>query len=231
VTRRDERSEPISGPFSHTSLGPGEDVRLQPVARRFFARACAKDDLSLDLPQGRRLVITGHNGAGKTALVFATAGLWTAERGRIRRPAAPDAMFLPQHPYAIAGKLRDLLFYGLERAHVDQGRLDEVIGQVGLSDVVARVGGLDAKMDWPRTLSDSELQRFAVARLILARPRFAFLDQALAVLDAAEEEGLYAALSSTDITFVSVGDSPAIAKFHDARLELHGDGAWTMSTT
>ena len=79
-------------------------------------------------------------------------------------------------------------------------------------------------------LSESELQRFAVARLILAKPRFAFLDQALAVLDALEEEKLYAALASTDITYVSVGDSPALINFHHARLELHGDGAWTMTS-
>lgn len=187
-------------------------------------------DLSLDLPQGRRLVITGHNAAGKTALVLATAGLWKAGRGRILRPAAPDAMFLPQKPYAIAGKLREHLLYSVDH-NVAPERLSEVIHLVGLSDVVARVGGLEVEGDWPHTLSESELQRFAVARLILAKPRFAFLDQPLAVLDATEEEKLYAALSNTDITYVSVGDSPALVKFHDARLELHGDGAWTMTAT
>jgi putative ATP-binding cassette transporter len=188
-------------------------------------------DLSLDLPEGRRLVITGHNGAGKTALVTATAGLWKAGRGRIVRPAAPDVMFLPQQPYAIAGKLLDHLLYSLDRDRVEREGIADVLRLVGLSDVVARVGGLGAENDWPNTLSESELQRFAVARLLLAKPRFAFLDQALAALDAVEEEKLYASLSSTDITYVSVGDSPALIKFHDMRLELHGDGAWTSTAT
>jgi putative ATP-binding cassette transporter len=138
-------------------------------------------------------------------------------------------MFLPHQPYAMAGGLRDHLLYGLDRSRLDDARLEEILAAVGLLDVVARVGGLDAEGDWPNTLSEGELQVFAIARLLAANPRFAFLDQATAVLDHRREELLYAALARTNITYVSIGDHPALFKYHDARLDLHGDGAWTMS--
>lgn len=184
--------------------------------------------LSLELPAGRRLVITGPNGAGKTALFLATAGLWERGRGHIVCPPTPHTMFVPQQPYALAGPLRDHLTYGLERRRIEDAQLEEVIRQVGLEEVVARAGGFDAEQDWSNVLSEGELQTCAIARLILARPRFAFLDQALAVLEASREERLYEALARTDITYVSIGDHPALFKFHDLRLELRGEGGWTV---
>lgn len=187
-------------------------------------------DLSLEIAEGRRLIVTGPNGAGKTALFLATAGLWERGDGRVVRPAAPHSMFLPQQPFAIAGKLRDLFRYGVSRP-IDDDRLFEVIRTVGLSDVVSRAGGLDAQGDWPNVLSEGELQTLGIARLLLENPRFAFLDQAAAILDTTREEKLYAALARTDITYVSIGDHPALFKYHHLRLDLHGDGAWQMTPT
>ena len=204
-----------------------EGVTLEtPRERRLLVR-----DLSFELHEGQRLIVTGANGAGKTALFLATAGLWEGGRGRIVRPAAPHAMFLPQQPYAVGGKLRDHLLYGLKRDSIDDERVDDVLRLVGLKGVVERGGGLEAEGDWPNVLSEGELQRFALARLLLANPRFAFLDQAASVLDAASEQQLYEALSRSDISYMSVGDHPALFAYHDLRLELHGDGAWTLTQT
>jgi vitamin B12/bleomycin/antimicrobial peptide transport system ATP-binding/permease protein len=188
-------------------------------------------DLSLELPEGRRLLVTGQNGAGKTALFLATAGLWERGHGHIVCPDTPHTMFLPQQPYAIESTLREHLLYGLDHRSIDDEQVHAILRVVGLEGVVARVGGLDAERDWSNVLSEGELQTCAVARLILAKPRFAFLDQALAVLGPSREEALYAALARTEITYVSIGDHPALNRFHDLRLELHGHGAWTITPT
>ncbi len=188
-------------------------------------------DLSLELPEGRRLLVTGPNGAGKTALFLATAGLWERGHGHIVRPDTPHTMFLPQQPYAIESTFREHLLYGVDHRTIDDERVNEVLRLVGMEGVLARVGGLDAERDWSNVLSEGELQTCAVARLILAKPRFAFLDQALTMLDPSREETLYAALARTEITYVSIGDHPALNKFHDLRLELHGRGAWAITPT
>lgn len=188
-------------------------------------------EISLEVPEGRRLIITGPNGPGKSALFLATAGRWEGGQGHIVRPPEPQSMFLPQHAYAIPGLLREHLLYGLDLHQVDEARVREVLRTVGLDEVVARVGGLDQERDWPNALSEGELQMFAVARLILANPRFAFLDHTLGVLDAAREEKIYAALSRTEITYVTIGDDPALFRFHDRRLDVRGDGSWSCMTT
>ena len=45
-------------------------------------------DLSVELPRGRRLLILGPSGSGRTTLLRAAAGLWSAGQGRV----APSAV-------------------------------------------------------------------------------------------------------------------------------------------
>jgi putative ATP-binding cassette transporter len=233
-----EATEADEGPaVMHSALVAEAEPGGRRVAYQGVTLETPKDgrilvhDLSLELPVGRRLLVTGPNGAGKTALFLATAGLWERGHGHIVRPDAPDTMFLPQQPYAIESTLRDHLLYGLDHRAVDDERVKEVARFVGLEDVLSRVGGLDAQCDWSNALSEGELQTCAFARLILAKPRFAFLDHSLATLDASREERLYAALARTEITYVSIGDHPWLNKFHELRLELHGQGAWEVTPT
>src|SRR5262249_26042045 len=50
-------------------------------------------DLSFKLDHGQRLLMHGPSGTGKTSLLRAIAGLWTAGLGHIVRPAFDEAMF------------------------------------------------------------------------------------------------------------------------------------------
>ncbi len=47
-------------------------------------------------------------------------------------------------------------------------------------------------------------------------------------LDIALEERLYTLLRQSGVTFISVGHRPSVVRFHDAILELTGDGAWRI---
>jgi putative ATP-binding cassette transporter len=107
-------------------------------------------------------------------------------------------MFVPRRPCAASGRLRDLLLDGLGRDTPDD-RLRAVLGEVGLGEVVAREGGLDAERDWSEVLSPGELLCLAFARLLLAEPRFAFLDDPAAALDRAQELGGKTVMPPTEI--------------------------------
>ena len=184
-------------------------------------------DLTLEIPEGRRLMITGPNGAGKTAILHAGVGLWEWGEGRVER-AADGVCLVPQVPYARPGRLRELLQYGDCGAAVSDDLLREAVEEVGLWPLAHKVGGLDAECDWFEVLSAGELHMAALARLLVARPRFAFLDDLAAGLDAASLDRLYAALARTSITYVSAGNEPDLGQYHEQQLVLHGDGTWHL---
>src|SRR5262249_18724579 len=160
--------------------------------------------LTLDIRQGKRVLVTGPSGSGKTALLLATAGLWRSGEGRVICPEGSDILFLPKHPYTARGRLRDLLCYGSALDLPDE-RLWAGLRAVGLDRLVERAGGLDAERDWPEELSRGEQQLAAFARLLAVRPKFAFLDDPAGTLDAGGVKRVYDALARSPITYVSVG--------------------------
>lgn len=185
-------------------------------------------NLSLEVVPGSHVLVIGPNGAGKRALFRAAAGLWEWGEGRVVRPHWSDVVFLTARPYTIPGTLRDQLTYACRKGGLTDDRLRSVIARVQFEAVLVRVGGLDAERDWANTLSAGEQQVLAFARLLLARPRFVILDGATGALDAAKERLLYSELVRSDITYISIGDSPSLREFHDMRLELHEDGDWEL---
>ena len=184
-------------------------------------------DLTVEVPRGRRLLVVGPHGAGKSALFRATAGIWDGGEGRIVRPGR-GLMILPQRPHLVQGPLRDQLLYAGENWGMTDRRLTIVLREVGLGPVLARVGGLDAEQDWANTLSMAEKQLLAFARLLLASPRFALLDDATSALDVDRAESLYRLLSWSQVSYISLAERPCLLTYHDAILELQGEGAWDL---
>ncbi|KAL4446294.1 hypothetical protein ABPG77_003101 [Micractinium sp. CCAP 211/92] len=105
-----------------------------------------------------------------------------------------------------------------------RGLLDAVM----LPKLLARVGGLDAEVDWAHVLSLGEQQRISVARLLHHKPAVAFLDEATSALDAATEQALYARLQQHCACFISIAHRKQLAAFHTHVLEAQGDGAWQL---
>jgi len=214
----------------------GEQIEIVP-SERFAVQALVlktPDDgktlvreLSLELPDRARLLISGESGAGKTSLLRAIAGLWRNGSGRIERPDLADIMFLPQRPYIILGSLRDQLCYPRAAGASDQD-LRAILARVNLADLPERVGGLDADRNWTDLLSPGEQQRLAFARLMLNRPRLAFLDEATSALDPANEQRLYRGLDALPTEIISIGHRTSLSEYHDYNLELRGGGEWNL---
>jgi putative ATP-binding cassette transporter len=188
-------------------------------------------DLALEVPAGKRLLIVGPDGSGRTALMRATAGLWKDGQGRIVRPPLERIMFLPQQPYLTLGSLRDQLLYALPGdITVSEEALLGVLQEVQLDSVLERVGDLDSEQrDWASILTLGEQQSLSFARLLLARPEFAFLDEATSALPARRVQALYYLLARTATTYISVASNADLLDYHDMLLQLRGDGTWSVT--
>ncbi len=178
--------------------------------------------MSMELRDGDSVLINGPSGVGKTSLMRAVAGIWRFGSGRILRPPPQEILFMPQKPYLVLGSLREQIQYPGAGA-VDDEVLLGVLRSVGLAHLPEQFGGLDAELHWADVLSGGEQQRLAFARLLLNRPRFAFIDEATSSLDLAAEEKLYSQLTQLPTAFVSIGHRPSLRKFHRQTINLEPD--------
>ncbi|UVK84883.1 ABC transporter ATP-binding protein/permease [Pseudomonas sichuanensis] len=184
-------------------------------------------NLDLHLQAGQALLIKGPSGSGKTTLLRALAGLWPYAEGEVRRPLGHQALFLSQRPYLPLGDLRTAIAYPADGRPEDDARMQQALRQVNLAHLAER---LDVQCDWSRILSVGEQQRLAFARVLFNQPQVVFLDESTSAMDEGLEHGLYALLRSEmpETLLVSVGHRSTLAAFHTHRLEVDGQGGWSL---
>jgi putative ATP-binding cassette transporter len=184
-------------------------------------------ELSISIPFGTRVLLTGSNQAARVVLFRATAGLSIAGAGRIIRPGADDLLFLAQRPYLPPGTLRQVLVRPLHEGDISDDRIVELLRELHLEPVLARAGGLDREQDWATLLSLREQQLLAFIHILLAAPRFAFLDRASTALHPNQVQQILHMLSEHAITYINNGQSDDPLDLYDAVLEIEADGGWT----
>jgi putative ATP-binding cassette transporter len=177
-------------------------------------------DLSLEVPKGKGLLLMGPSGSGKSSILRAIAGLWNTGSGYIYRPQMEEIFFIPQRPYMILGSLSAQLLYPHTKRYISDEQLQSCLEKVNLGDLAARVGGFDVELNWADILSLGEQQKLAFARLFLGNPRYAVLDESTSALDVANEKHLYELMKGLDITFISVGHRPTLLQYHEYVVQI-----------
>jgi putative ATP-binding cassette transporter len=192
--------------------------------------------LSLTLPNGKPLLsadhlfhpgqsilISGPSGSGKSTLLRALAGLWPYGSGRLRTPSTQTMMLVPQRPYLPIASLRMAVSYPANEQAYSRDDVARALEAVGLS---ALIGGMDEEHVWSQRLSGGEQQRLALARALLAKSAWLFLDEATASLDEAGEARLYTMLKQhlPQTTLISIGHRSTLLAFHDVKLTLEPTG-------
>jgi putative ATP-binding cassette transporter len=132
-----------------------------------------------ELQAGERMLITGERGEQKALMFRAIGTLWPWGSGRIVHPPRRSVMFMPVRAYAPAGTLREALSY----PHSDQfdpADIARALADVGLEHLEKE---LDAVERWDRRLTDEEKQSLAFARVILQKPSWVVLNDALDILN------------------------------------------------
>lgn len=142
---------------------------------------CTKlNEPHVEIETGERVLIVGDPGTGKTLLFRAIAGLWPWGSGRIALPPSNEVMFVPRQPYLPLGTLRAALAYPSPETAYQDEELASVLQSAGLDRLSA---SLNRIARWERELTDDEQQYLVIARIVLHKPHWVVIDEALDALD------------------------------------------------
>jgi urea transport system ATP-binding protein len=143
-----------------------------------YSRAAVLHDVSISVPTGRAVAVTGHNGAGKTTLLRAAVGLLPLKRGQVLLDGE-DVTTLPPHQrvrrgvgYVPQGQLCFGQMTALENLQLVDTSGSAIDGVLDIFPALRPVLGRRAGL-----LSGGQRQQLAIARTLLTRPRMLILDE------------------------------------------------------
>ena len=191
---------------------PGDDLRLKDLDVRLPDGSALMHADGLAFHPGERTLMTGPSGSGKSTLFRAIAGIWPFGEGQVLVPEGQTMMLLPQRPYIPIGTLRDAVTYPGEVDAYTDAEMAEALRTAKLPQIADR---LDEERAWSQTLSLGEQQRLALARALLAKPDWLFLDEATAALDEPTEEEIYRIIREKlpNTTVVSIGHRSTLTAY------------------
>src|SRR5277367_4609101 len=160
----------------------------------------------LDLRPGEHILIVGERAVGKTLLFRAIGGLWPWGSGRITHPARQSIAFIPTHAYVPPGVLRSSITYPHSADASNDAVIAKALADVGLDQIKPLLGKADR---WDRELNDDEKQRMAFARVILQRPRWVVIDNALDRVDPVSRRRIEAIFTGplVDVGVINIGNA------------------------
>jgi ATP-binding cassette subfamily C protein len=164
------------------------------------------DDVSVTVPAGTRLAVVGASGAGKTTLAGIAAGLLEQERGTVTLGGVPigeldrarHVAMLSQEVHVFSGPLvEDLRLAKPDATEEEVWAALAVVGADGWARALE--SGVDTVVgESAHALTAAQAQQVALARLVLADPTVAILDEATAEAGSAGARDLErAALAAT----------------------------------
>ena len=198
-----------------------------------FQNANILENISLKIEAGDIISLCGESGSGKSTLLKILLGMQSLFEGECLYDGIPqkelpenilykNISLVEQKPFLFSASIRENIMLGED---FEEKVLQDIIHVCVLDDVIAQYG-LDKKIDWlGSNISGGEMQRVAIARILIRKPNFLLLDEITASLDEKMSNKLakniveYARVNK--MTLVVVSHKNEFMLFSNKKLELN----------
>ena len=190
-----DREPPVRDPDAPAGRTPTGRLELRDVAARYGDdQPWVLDGVDLALAPGEVVALVGESGTGKSTLAHLAVRFRDPDRGAVlldgcdlrrldQESVRREVVLAGQEAHLFATSIRENLRIG--RPGADDDELRDALTRAHVDDFVARLpDGLDTMVGEDGAhVSGGQRQRLALARALLARPRFLILDEPDAHLD------------------------------------------------
>ncbi|MBR4906014.1 MAG: ATP-binding cassette domain-containing protein, partial [Clostridia bacterium] len=201
------------------------------------------DGVSFTIPQGKITAIVGENGCGKSTLVKLLERFNVESSGTVEVDGKDlstlnlhdwreSVGYLFQGNQIIRGTIRENIAYGVHREFTEEELIDAAKQAKAYDFIMDKDDGFDTVISrFDSKVSGGEMQRIAIARMILKRPKLLIMDEATSGIDVVSEKEVMEALMnmmknrtvimvSHDFNLIRKADNLIVLK--DGRVEAGG---------
>jgi ABC-type multidrug transport system fused ATPase/permease subunit len=198
-----------------------------------YAEQVVLKNLNLEIAPRELTAVVGPSGAGKSSLLRLIARLYDPKSGQVLIDGQPletatlDSLrsrlvVVPQRPVIFSGTVLENVRLAKPDASLDEARSAcESASALGFIERLKH--GFDTQLGRHGVnLSAGEIQRIAIARALLTRPRILLMDEPTAALDAGSEAAIVKALRGLrgEMTVVVVGHRAEVVRHADRVIVL-----------
>lgn len=186
-------------------------------------------DVSFTIPGGKVTAIVGENGSGKSTVIKLLERFNLPASGKIMLGKADmedvnlyewrkEVGYLFQSDQLIKGSIRDNLCYGLDRECSEKELIQAAKLACAYDFIKSKEDGFDFRISrFDNRLSGGEMQRLAIARILLKNPKYLIMDEATSGIDVVNEKDVLNGIANL------MKDKTVIMVSHDMKLIRKAD--------